>query len=381
MAGLTRWAKHQLEVEPFLRLVDAEGKIAQHVRDRWKHLRDTVGLVLAEDGNDAPSIAEIDESAFLIARALRVWIVETEDSGPDLRHAVDRLTDLLPNARAIHAYELFVHLYRIVTELGPRAGAIGAARLRAELDRAGVALTDDSRQREALGELTTWTTAFLDRPARNKVAGQLHLPRIALMSGLVAAVRDHPLILVTGRAGAGKSVLARLMACELRDSGWVVVALSLTERHWRTLSDVEAELRARLGPALRAAATARQRLLLIDGAEQCLTDAGALLHSVLGEVPRGPDTVPWTVVVTVRDDAADVVSEAIAYARNGAWPHRFVVGDLELDLDFRTFQDCLSGLGGRVWWAGRRGARQRAGRSVRRWMRGRDTPRIARLIR
>jgi hypothetical protein len=54
---------------------------------------------------------------------------------------------------------------------------------------------------------------------------------------------------------------------------------------------------------MAAAATTGTRLLLIDGAEQMLTDGGALLRSLLEVVPRAPDAQPWRLLVTARDEA------------------------------------------------------------------------------
>ena len=70
------------------------------------------------------------------------------------------------------------------------------------------------------------------------MAGMLHLPRTDLLGRISDAIGKHEQVLVTGRAGTGKSVLARLAAQDKharRDRNRV----SLTERSWRTLADVE----------------------------------------------------------------------------------------------------------------------------------------------
>jgi len=59
-------------------------------------------------------------------------------------------------------------------------------------------------------------------------------------------------------------LLARLSARAMRADSATVVAFSLTERPWRTLAEVEADLHARLDTAPRGARTADSRLLLID---------------------------------------------------------------------------------------------------------------------
>jgi len=152
-------------------------------------------------------------------------------------------------------------------------------------------------------------------------------------------------VLVTGRAGAGKSALARLAARDMRSGGATVVAFSLAERSWRTLADVEAELHARLETALAAAATTGGRLLLIDGAEQMLTDGGALLRSLLRVVPRAPDTPPWRLVVTARDEAADAVATVMSEDGPGSGPHRVGVGGIRLWMQ-RLLADAATGQAG-----------------------------------
>lgn len=135
--------------------------------------------------------------------------------------------------------------------------------------------------REALNRLGDLTPPNQPDPAENIF---LRLADIAQAADPAGRSRWRRFAL-NSSAGAGKSVLARLVVRAMRADGATVVAFSLTERSWRTLADVEAELHARMETALSAAATTNGRLLLIGGAEQMLADGGALLRVV----PSAPD--------------------------------------------------------------------------------------------
>ena len=59
------------------------GSVPALVRERWAHLRDTVRNVLTQPTGAAASDGDVDQAAFLIAAALRVWTAEVEDGGRD----------------------------------------------------------------------------------------------------------------------------------------------------------------------------------------------------------------------------------------------------------------------------------------------------------
>lgn len=324
---LTRWARAHPELPSFLTVIEAEkGGPNQKVCTRWQHLCTTVHNLLQERQGCAPSLAHRDETAFRIAAAMWVWTVEAEDGERNHRDALNRIGDLLP-PEPDAASTAFLHLADVAQIRGPRAGGITAAGLRAELDRRQVTLAADPRQRADLAELATWTHSFLEG-TRDRMAGTLHLPRTDLLSQILEAVGEHEYVLVTGRAGAGKSALARRAAGQLRERGATVLALSLTERQWRTLAEVEHDLHARLATALAGAPTAASRVLLIDGAEQLLTDNGALLASIVRVVPHGGDAVPWHVLLTARDEAADAVNDVLARQFPASTTKPIPVGDL-----------------------------------------------------
>lgn len=79
---------------------------------------------------------------------------------------------------------------------------------------------------------------------------------------------------------------------------------------------------------MQGAATSSSRLLLIDGAEQALTDAGAMLTSILQALPQGPDALPWQVLATTRDEGADAVARILTQDHPVTSVRRVVIGDL-----------------------------------------------------
>lgn len=332
VAELARWTRGHDDLASFTTVITApSGGPNARVRKRWDHLRTTITNVLTVEAErqkgPPPTDDEVKEAAFWIAHALCVWVVEAEADERDHRETLDRLGDLTPPDQPEAAETAFLRLADIAQSRGPRAGAITITALRAELERRAVFLRADRRHETDLAELDGWTDGFLGA-TRDTMADALHLPRTDVLGRICAAIGEHEQLLVTGRAGAGKSVLGRLAARDLRAGGATVVAFSLTERAWRTLADVEGELHARLGTALAAAATTGGRLLLIDGAEQILTDNGALLRSVLRVVPRAPDAPSWNLLVTARDEAVSAVAAVMSEDGPGGEPHRVRVGDL-----------------------------------------------------
>jgi hypothetical protein len=332
LAELTRWARQHDSTASFTAVITASsGAPNAGVRNRWGHLRRTIRDVLTEDDTaPAPTDDEVTEAAFWIAHALHVWVVEAEAGERDHRETLNRLGDLTPPDQPEAAENVFLRLADIAQAVGPRAGGVTVAALRAELGRRQVLLPADRRHEADLAELDRWTAGFLGG-TRDTMADALHLPRTDLLGRISGAIDMHDQVLVTGGAGAGKSVLARLAARDMSASGATVVAFSLTEHSWRTLAEVEAELHARLDTALAAAATTGDRLLLIDGAEQMLTDGGALLRSLLRVVPRAPDAPPWHLAVTARDEAADAVAAVMSEDAPEGGPYRISVGDLTDD--------------------------------------------------
>lgn len=190
------------------------------------------------------------------------------------------------------------------------AASVDVNMVRARLEQRGVALDAAPRQRASFEALAASSVPLLD-PNLARIGGRLHLPRWAIRQEVEFAVGDARILLLAGRAGVGKSVLARLVAHDLRARDASVVAVNLAGRTGR-LSALEQDLGGSLAAAMAGAPIGGLRVLLIDGAEQALTDAGALLSSILAAVPLEQDNVPpWCLMLTARDEAIQTITRLI----------------------------------------------------------------------
>ncbi len=183
--------------------------------------------------------------------------------------------------------------------------------LRATLLARGIPLTTDPRHRIELDRVLDASRQELARTV-DQMGGTLRLERAAAAHALGEAIQAGGIVLASGAAGVGKSVLARRAVQGLGD-GATVVAISLTTRSGDTLATVQQELGvSHLRTVLAAAPTTGPCVLLIDGAEHTLTDAGRLLESLLEAAPSdGANSPPWTVVITSRADAAGPLTQRL----------------------------------------------------------------------
>ena len=123
---------------------------------------------------------------------------------------------------------------------------------------------------------------------------------------MVALLREHRLVTLTGPPGVGKSRLAleaaRVLESEVRDGAWLVELARAggAERVERVVADAidarGADPLARIVARLRDA----EAILLLDACEHALTDAARVASAVLPECPgvrvlatsRGRSTTP-----------------------------------------------------------------------------------------
>ncbi len=316
---VVRAARAHDTAEGFLQVLRSSA--AREVRDRLDALRAAVAAALPEGTTDAA----LDTATWQVAKALYVWPVDAETDTEDVRAALDRLADLLPDAG--DAPRVFGELVAAAEEWAPRAGATDVAMLRARLERRCLALNDTPSRRSAFDRLSAASERLLD-PAAARLGYRLHLPRSELRRTVRAALDDQDTLVLSGRAGVGKSIAARLVARDLTDDGDAVVAVNLAGRTG-PLALLEQELGTPLAEALAGAPIGGRRVLLIDGAEQALTDGGQLLAAVLNAVPveagSGP---PWRVLLTARDEAATTLMRLVE-DRTGSAPRVLVVGELD----------------------------------------------------
>ncbi|MCW6003770.1 hypothetical protein K1W54_04135 [Micromonospora sp. CPCC 205371] len=276
----------------------------EQVRDKLTALRTIVATVRG----DSPSDTDTDEDAWRVARALHIWSVDAEPDGTDVLATLDRLADLLPGGGDPDG--VFRELTEIAQEWNPQAGATDLAMLRLELETRGVALDAAPARRAAFDRLVVVSEPLLSG-ATAQLGHRLHLPRMGIREQMVAAVEEHEVVVLGGRAGVGKSILARLFARDLRDAGAAVAAISLNGQAGR-LGRLEADLGLSIADALAGAPIGGQRVLVIDGAEQALTDGGVLLGDLLGAIPvQEGSAPPWTIVLTARDEATPTLSRLV----------------------------------------------------------------------
>lgn len=298
----------------FLQVLLSLGKQYHRV---WELLKTTIVRARPPRGGPDPAEQEVELTAFRIVRRLVVQI--EAETGPGARYvslcaAVEER--LIPAGASYDAADVFRTVEGLAEEWGPRGGTISREMLRNRLSAKGLVLRGDPPTRAALKSVESWTDGFLNRSrVKDQLGGEVRLDRARLRAELAAAIDVHRLVLLTGPAGTGKSALARAVTGELRQpDGATVIGLSLTEHTWRTVADVDGDLGGPglLAMALRGAPTGR-RLLVVDGAEQALSDDGRLLADLLALVPRDEDgAVLWHVIAVAREQAGDAVRNHLA---------------------------------------------------------------------
>ncbi|WP_405551155.1 AAA family ATPase (plasmid) [Streptomyces globisporus] len=278
----------------------------------WKHLKTTVETSLFEPGQEKPTADEVETTAFRIARR---FVVEIEYGRRFESLSTSLAEHLIPVGAGYSAADLFSRMYELAMEWIPNEGSITRQMLRDSLS-AWFILRDDPPARADLVAAEAMTDRLLSRASDISLGDDgFQLVRASAQQGLIQALDDHQQVLVTGPAGTGKSTLARKVAVQVRQRpGATVIGMSLTEQSWRNLADIDRELgpHARFGNALAGAATG-ERLLLIDGAEQALTDSGALLRALLALVPRDENgRLLWRILAVAREEAARTIRKILA---------------------------------------------------------------------
>jgi hypothetical protein len=291
------------------------------VRDRLAALRAGIIAALPAGATDVV----VDDTAWRVARAMHVWAIDAEPDAGDVLATRDRLADLLAGRGDPDG--VFRELVDAANAWGPRAATVDVPMLREHLERKGVALSDTPTRRAAFHQLEAASRPILDQ-AGARLGHRLHLPRQVVRRQVRSAVEEHQALVLAGPAGVGKSIMARLVAADLADDGAVVVAVNLAGRTG-PLALLEQDLGASLADGLRGAPIGHLRVLVIDGAEQALTDGSQLLSAVLNAVPVEQGAAPpWNVVLTARLEAVPTLSRVVE-DRAGETPGVFHVGELE----------------------------------------------------
>lgn len=300
------------------------------VRDRHDHLSSAVETALGMKGDKRTRSEDVERWTWRVAAALHVWRVDAEDGGRDVTQAAGQLREVMPPDSKASAEDAFAQLVAVAQAWGPRAARVDGPMLRAELERRGIELTAAPAQRGAFDKLVEAGSRALDR-IPTKFGESLTLPRPDLVDRVVTALSEQGVAVLRGPAGAGKSALAALAVRQLRREGASLAVLSLAGRTGELLADLESEIGADLRMAMRGAPTNADRLVLIDGAEEALTDQASLLVSLLQVIPIKPEEAPpFRVLITARDEAADSVADWVKGVV-GRSPAQVSVGDLTDD--------------------------------------------------
>jgi hypothetical protein len=317
-----------------------EGGTGDQIRSRHEQLHKTVAKALERLDGAAPDAATADFVTWQVAASLEVWIANVEVGGAESLAAINRLADTITDRTK--AIEVFAAIKELAEELAPHAGTLDLGILRWELDRRGVALGPSYVEQTAWNRIQVASDRLL-RATPDAIGGTLRLPRSLTRTEIIAASQTESFVLVSGKAGAGKSVLARAAASELQTGGAAVVVLGISPG--MTAADLNAELGTNLVEAMRAAPTGLTRVLVVDGAEQALVDGGRLLSFLIGCLPAEGTAPAWNLLLVARDEAADAIA-ALAEVQLGRRPVTIRVDDLsdeEVDEILAAFPE-LQGL-------------------------------------
>lgn len=281
------------------------------VRQRLRQLRETVNTLLADSADPLappPLDSDVDLFTWKVARALHVWQLDAEPSGMSVLDAQSRLDDLTLDATA--SRRLFGMLVELVRDWGPQAANVDRQMLLRALEERGVVIDQAPAHEAAFQTLLAASSDTLTTSVA-RLGNHLQLARTAIRDEVADAVSRHDGTLLSGRAGVGKSMIARLVAEDLRTEGATVLGIGLTGRSG-SIAALEAELGVRLADAFAGAPIGARRVLVLDGAEQALSDAGTLLQTILSALPRtGAGAPPWSVLLTARDEAAGTVERIL----------------------------------------------------------------------
>ncbi len=319
---VTRMARAHADPIAFNTATDT---LNRHARQRKKTLHQTIES-LRPDLTDT----DWDRLTWKILKALAVVTIDPEPHGREFTTATNAIRRELPEDSRLTAEQVFDLLVGLAQELGPQSATVDAPMLRCALERRGVHLGVAPSQSHAYARLEQRSKRFRQSVSRS-IGGDLHVARQDTLQQILSATACHEAVILTGTAGAGKTVLGLEALETLAETGTLTLALSLTDIGG-PLHQWEASLHLSLRDALAGAPIGRHRTILIDGAEQALTDGSRLLQDVLRAIPRGPSAPSWDVLLTCRDEAVDSIMTASKITEIlGVMPHRFTVGDLTDD--------------------------------------------------
>jgi hypothetical protein len=330
LGELTRLARASESHEGFADLLEEPspgqpGAVRQSVRRRWHQL-----VAAARQTDWATATETLEKRLFRVMRTLWVRQLDMTADEPGHGEAVRRLRQLFPDRSNQAARQLFDELVAIAEELGPLAGAVSVAGLRARLHRRQVSLSRQAGGAAAWALLERATADTLSR-GPDEIAGRIMLARSELLQELDnAANGGNPVVHVVGVAGAGKSVALRRQARIWVSAGWEVVALDLGDLPGDPIS-FEHHLGAPVREVLAGARTGTARVLLLDGADRIQSDGQSLIRSLLHATRESDDFVPWVTFLVMREEALPIVQRTLREVRPDAQPKSVVIPELRED--------------------------------------------------
>jgi hypothetical protein len=296
--------------ERFRNEIFTPGRRRQQLRDRLDHLENVVRAAAPE--RDARE---------LTWRALSALFVSVASLEGEV--AADRTTCIanlqLVTESLFEASELFGRLCRLADRYAPDGAIVTEASLRRDL--VGVMAIGRSLRHtsawavlDRLGELARELT----KSTISGVEGSLSIERgyvLQALGGAMSALKDQPVLLVTGEPDVGKSALALRAADSLQASGAAITVLNLRDLP-RTTVELEHVLGAPLAPLLGSERVASMRAVLIDGAEAMLEGWG----SVLPQLASAALSAGLSLILVTRRDAADAITSSLARIDDVATP-------------------------------------------------------------
>jgi hypothetical protein len=321
-------------------------------RGRLDHATAVVRNQLTELEGAPPTDDAVDQVTHQILGHLTVWLVDEHEDNTDIRNAKDRVGDLLDPGGGVTASTVFSVLCDIAEGAGPQGGSFSRSSLRTKLEAKGIGLATDPNLAQHVDAVARHLDFVLAESKRDLGDG-LALERTETLDEFVRHLAAPGIVVVSGSAGAGKSVLARRALEQAAATGAHTAAVNLTGRGTQTIATLNADITGELRLGLDGAPTDRPRVLLVDGAEQLTSDNGNLLAQLLRELPRDEaGNLTWTVALVSRADAAPLVkhraSRSLAYVgdatSSAARPvpviRELVIGDLtdeEVELVLHAF--------------------------------------------
>ncbi len=163
-----------------------------------------------------------DDTVWRLLRRIQILVFDFESTGSDYDHrAREHLRWLLASGQADRANELWPALIDLVGASTRAAGAMDRATVVTTLEQQhGVRFTEQPYVRPVYERLTEAAEQALDEI--DKTVGGVRLARNRLIDEADNLLHEHPVLLIQGRPGVGKSAVMKHLAARLQAEGCVL---------------------------------------------------------------------------------------------------------------------------------------------------------------